>query len=191
MKELLKKYLQNFPILNKAELELLVSESNVQRFPKGTILLKEGQVAKNCYLVLQGCVREYIIKNNEEKSTGFFLEGDSVTPFSSMHGKQVASRYLQCIEDCILTISDESLEKEMCRLIPRLETIILEEVAKISGKLQDDLANFMTSNPEERYKTLLETKPELFQRVPQHQIASYIGITPESLSRIRKRMIEK
>ncbi len=191
-KQTLMQFLAQFEgFLSKDELQLIVDNSNIQLFKKGTYLLKEGEVAKHCYLVLKGCVREYLVKNGEEKSTAFYTEGQPVNSFTSATSKTKANHNLVCVEDCILTVGSSSLEEEMCELIPRLRSVIRMEVEKHTGTYQDEMSKFITSSPEERYQDLLENRPDLLNRVPLHQIASFIGITAESLSRIRKRMTDK
>jgi len=184
-------FLRSFQILSDKEIQIIVDNTTIKEFSKGTLLLREGEVANGCYLVLKGCVREFFIKDGEEKSTAFYTEGDPVNSFTSSTNKSPSKLNLICAEDCLLTVSNGALEQEMCRLIPRLESIILAEVEKNSGKAQDELARFIISSPTERYLYLLETKPQLINRIPQHQIASYLGVTPESLSRIRKRVASK
>jgi len=188
MKEALRQYIQAFGILTANEIQLILDNTSVKSFEKGTVLLEEGQIASKCYLILKGSIREYQIKNGIDKTTGFYMEGDSVASFSSTGNKVPSKHFLQCEEDCITTVSNQNIEKEMCRQIPRLESIILSEVEKTTGKIQDELSTFITSSPEERYVYLLNSKPEIFNRFPQHQIASYIGVKPESLSRIRRRI---
>jgi CRP-like cAMP-binding protein len=184
-------FLKGFPMLTGEEVQIIVDNSNIRFFKKGACLLREGQIASKCYLVLKGCVREYYLIDGEEKSTAFFTEGHSVNSFTSSTNNAPSKHFLVCAEDCILTVSDENLETEMCRLIPRLESIIRQEVEKETGKAKDEFARFVTSSPEERYMDLLKVRPDLLKRIPQHQIASFIGVTPESLSRIRKRMFRK
>ncbi|MFM7022281.1 MAG: Crp/Fnr family transcriptional regulator [Flavobacteriales bacterium] len=192
MKLLLLQFLSRFDaMLSKEEIQLIVDNSTIKAFKKGSYLLKEGEVAKHCYLVLQGCVREFIIKNGEEKSTAFYTEGQPVNSFTSATTKSKATHNLICVEDCILTIGTSSLEEEMCQLIPRLRSVIRAEVEKHTGTYQDEMTKFITSSAEERYQDLLENRPELFNRVPLHQIASFLGVTAESLSRIRKRIVKK
>ena len=184
MKELFSQYLKNFQILSDDEINLIVDNTEVKKFKKGSDIPS----AKNCFLVLQGCVREYLIKDGIEKSVAFYSEGDSMTPPSTLNGSE---RNRQCVEECILTISNQNIEKEMCELIPRLRSLILDEVQIMSEKIKENLAIFISSSPEERYKNILENKPTLLQRVPQHQIASYLGVTPESLSRMKKRIHDR
>ncbi len=189
MHEILRGFIKEFGMLTDDEIEVIVDNANIKSFKKGTVLLREGQVAKECYFVLKGLVREYYIVEGEEKSTNFFTEMEPVNSFTSHTAGKASKHFLVCAEDCVLTVGTDSLEQEMCRRIPRLEAIIRQEVEKNTGKMQDDIANFITSSPEERYRKLQEDKPELLNRVPQHQIASYLGVTPESLSRIRKRLL--
>ena len=96
-----------------------------------------------------------------------------------------------CTENTIVVIVNSEKEKKFYQKFPRFEEITRLETEKILGNNQEQMSNFITQSPEERYQELLTTKPELLQRAPQHQIASYLGITPESLSRIRKRLVKK
>lgn len=189
MHEVLKNFIKEFGMLTDDEIDIIIDNTNIKSFKKGTVLLREGQVAKECYMVLKGLVREYYIKDGEERSTNFYTEMDPVNSFTSSTSQKPSEHFLVCAEDCVLTVGNDSLEAEMCKRIPRLEAIIRQEVEKHTGQMQDHMAKFITSSPEERYMSLMETKPELLNRVPQHQIASYLGIKPESLSRIRKRLL--
>jgi len=179
MKDHFEEYLKNFNLLTEDEIQLLVSNTDVQGFKKGSQISD-----KHCYLVLEGCVREYILKDGLEKTTAFFLKGDSLVPISN----QKNERFWQCLDDCVLTVGNQDMEKEMCRLIPRLQSIILSVVQEASSKVKEELAEFISSTPIERYQNLLVHRPSLIQIAPQHQIASYIGVTPESLSRLKKRL---
>lgn len=191
MKEEFRAFISNFPILKTDEVEIIVEHTVVKEFKKGTILLKEGAICKECYAVIRGCVREYYIKDGLEKTTAFFTEGQSVNSFSSYTNQAPSKHFLECSENCLLTVSNQSLIDQMCERIPRLTEFIKNEVEKDAGELQERMASFMTSSPEERFEDLMNNKPSLMNRVPQHQIASYIGVTPESLSRIKKRVYQK
>lgn len=184
-------FLNTFPILKPEEIQLLIDNTTVKLFPKGMILLREGQIPSQCYMVLRGCVREYYLKDGREISTSFFTEGQAVAALACAVSKTPSKSFFVCAEDSLLTVSNQDIEREMCRLIPRLESIIRKEVELNAGKEREAFARFVTSSPEERYAYLQEFRPDLLHRIPQHQIASYIGVTPESLSRIRKRMSGK
>lgn len=189
LKEKIRSLVSNFEMLRSHEVELIVEKTIVDAFKKGTILLKEGQVPSKCYMVVEGCVREYLVKDGEEISTGFFTEGDTFTP-PSLKGNR-SNHYWECTEDCILTISNKAYEEELRAAIPRLDSIFQEIAIEKINKSKDELSHFISSSPEERYLNLLNTKPHLLERVPHHQIASYLGVKPQSLSRIRKRILEQ
>ncbi len=191
MKNEFRSFISNFPFLNAEETEIIVENTLLREFKKGSILLKEGSISKNCYAVVRGCVREFYIKDGLEKTTAFFTEGQSVNSFSSYTNQVPSKHFLECSEDCLLTVGNQSLVDQMSERIPRLTEFITNEVEKDAGALQERMATFMTSSPEERFSDLMENNPGLMNRVPQHQIASYLGVTPESLSRIKKRAYSK
>ena len=178
-----------FPILNKDEIEIVVEKTVVDEFKKGRLLLREGQIPTTCYMVVEGCVREYIIKDGEDNSTAFFTEGDTFTPHSA--DPKPSKYYWECVEDCTLTISSKRYEEEMRAALPRLDAVFQEIAIEKLNRAKEEWTQFVTSSPEERYLNLLETKPFLIDRIPQHQLASYLGIKPQSLSRIRKRLMGK
>ena len=191
MKNAFRAFISNFPFLNADEAEIIVENTILREFNKGYILLKEGRISKECYAVVRGCIREFYIKDGLEKTTAFFTEGQSVNSFSSYTNQVPSKHFLECSEDCLLTVGNQSLGDQMCERIPRLTEFIKNEVEKDAGELQERMASFMTSSPEERFTDLMENNPSLMNRVPQHQIASYLGVTPESLSRIKKRAYQK
>ena len=180
-----------FPSLNEEEIKAIAESIIVRSVKKGTILLNEGSVSKECYSVLKGCVRQYYIKDGEEKTTAFFTEGQAVASFTSYINQTPSNHYLICVEDCSLTVGSKEKEKQMIAEFPKLESIIRSEMEKNAGIAQEEMATFITSSPEERYINLIKNRSELLNRVPQHQIASFLGIKPESLSRLRKRIVSK
>ncbi len=186
-----REFISNFSFLKPDEIEIIVENTMLREFKKGDVLLKAGDVSNECYAIIRGCVREYYIKDGLDRSTAFFTEGQSVNSFSSYTNKVASKHFLACTEDCLLTVGTQSLVDQMCVRIPRLTEFIKNEVEKDAGALQERMAMFMTSTPEERFTDLLENSPSLINRVPQHQIASYLGVTPESLSRIKKRWYQK
>jgi len=191
MKNELFKLFSSIPSLNKEEVKAIVDDITVCVYKKGTILLNEGEICKECYAVLKGCIRKYYLIDGEEKTTSFFTEGDAVVSFANYRSQTPSKHYLVCVEDTTLTVSTPQKEQEMYEKYPKLKEISHTMVEQNSGKTQEEFAAFITSSPEKRYLNLLETRPSLLNRVPQHQIASYLGITPESLSRIRKRISSK
>ncbi len=93
-----------------------------------------------------------------------------------------------CLEDSVVVVGDLDTEKDMYNKYTQLETMTRRMIEENFGQVQEDFATFIASAPEDRFKALLVKRPYLIDRVPQHQLASYLGITPESLSRIKKRL---
>jgi len=183
-------YLSKYTVITR-ELEHAITESAfIKSFKKGSILLKEGDISNECYFILKGCIRSYFIKDGEEKTTEFYTEEQAVTP--SCYGKYIPSEhYLECIEDTVVNVGNPKLEKETFQKYPPLESLSRVIAEVIIAKHQESFAEFKTSTPEERYLSMLKTRPDLIQRTSLFQIASYLGIKPESLSRIRKRIMDK
>lgn len=183
-------FLSKIPELSKNDVDLLAENIPVKFFKKGTVLVKEGDVCNKCFFVLKGCLRQYLIINGVDKTTQFYTENQAAVFFTSFTNKIKSESHLSCVEDCILIVGEPGSEEEMNEQIPILGQITRKMMELDFGKTQDELSYFIASSPEERYLNLIKTKPELLQRVPQHQLASYIGISPESLSRIRKRLLK-
>jgi CRP-like cAMP-binding protein len=182
------RYLRSSGMLNEAEIDTLSQMMTIKTFKKGTFLLKEGQIATHVYYNLKGCVREYYLKDGEEKTISFYTEGDGVSSTRSYVLQVPSKHYLECIEDTTLTVMTYKNDMEFKKRFPRLATICYTKTEEQLGVYQDITAEYMVSTPEERYLKLVETRPDLLNRVPQYQLASYIGVTPESLSRIRNRL---
>lgn len=167
--------------------EALARSSFVRSYPKGTLLLREGERARMGYFILKGCVRSYILKDGEDRTIDFFIEEESVLPIGL--GKEVPSEhFLECLEDTVAVASTPEQEARTLAEFPQLKSVCLAMTEIMAQKLQESLARYRTSTPEERYRDLMERRPDLLQRIPQYQIASYLGVKPESLSRIRRRL---
>lgn len=153
-------------------------------------MLKEGEFSKDGYFVLKGCIRNYYIIEGEEKTTGFYTEMEGLTP-QCVINKKASEYYIDCIEDSIVTISNPDMEMEIFKKFPKFETLCRILSEELLAKQQINFDQFKTSSPETRYLNLLQQRPDLVKRVPQHQLASFLGIKPQSLSRIRARIINK
>jgi len=177
--------------LSEEERAFIKKFTPVKKFKKGTILLKEGQISDTCYFNFKGCVRQYYLVDGIEKTTFFYTENQAITSFESYTNRTPSKHYLECIEDCELSVTNRETEKEMYNRFPHFEALCRMEAEKALGEYQEALAKFITTSPEERYVNLVQNRPDLLNRVPQHQLASYLGVKPESLSRIRKRIAQK
>jgi len=191
IKNTLRNFVSRFPGLSPKEQELVLDALVANVYAKGTLLVKPGDIRHPCFFVLKGCLRQYVLDNGIEKTTQFYTENETATLFSSFTGQAPSVSYLECCEESLLIVGEFGSERDMYQQVPALEQLTRNMMEQDFGKTQESLSRFITSNPEERYLYLQKNKPGLLQRVPQHQLASYIGVTPESLSRIRKRLAKK
>lgn len=183
-------YLSKHVSLSNELVGIIENNIEVREFPKGTILLREGEPSNECYLIFKGCIRSYLIKDGEEKTTDIYVEEQAVTP--ACYGQGMPSDcYLECVEDTVAAIGSPALECETFPKFPQLESCCRVLMEKMMANSQATLSDFKTATPEERYLKLLNQRSDLIRRIPQYQLASYLGIKPESLSRLRKRIAKK
>ena len=190
MENILFDFISKYISLSEDEKRAMVSLDIFHTFKKRTVLLKKGQHSVDGYFVLKGCIRTFYIIEGEEKTTEFYTEMEGITP-NCVLSKQPSEYFISCVEDSIITVSNPDMEVEIFEKFPKFETLCRILSEKLLAKSQSSFDEFKTSSPEQRYLNVLQNRPDLLQRVPQHQLASYLGITPQSLSRMRTRLIEK
>lgn len=191
MRDILFDFLLKTQAFSEDEINDLVEYMNVISVKKNTIIVKEGQLCNSCYFVLKGCLRQYVVADGVEKTIAFYTEEQAVNFFTSYTSKTASASFLCSLEESVLLVGNPEKDLELFIKFPQLEQITQKMIQLDFGNIQDNFAKFITSSPEDRYLNMLNEKPDLLQRVPLHQIASYLGITPESLSRIRKRLFKK
>ena len=188
MTESLKKYCQSFINFTESELLLIDDYFEPQTIEQHKFILEEGKICKFIAFVISGSVRHFHIKDGEEKTCDMSFENQFVTEFRSFLYDIASNMNLQALEKTqILIIRKEKLF-ELYQKCPKYETfgrLMAEQVALRATEIAVSLSS---EKPEVRYKKLLEKQPDLFQRVQQKYIANLLGISPESLSRIRKRI---
>ena len=134
-------------------------------------------------------MRQYYLVDGEEKTNNFFTESQWVISLSNMNQSAASTHFLDCCTDCTLLVGNSEKGEAIYKRFPELETVSRKLMEKVFLEQQQIMASFITDSPETRYLKLLQSRPKLIQKIPQYQIASYIGIKPESLSRIRKRLM--
>lgn len=190
MQDLLFNFISKYVSLTEEEKTTIVSLDIFQKVKKGTVLLKEGQRTNKNFFVLEGCIRVYYSIDGEEKTTAFYSEMEGVTP-NCVFLKEPSKCYITTTEDSIISISDLDMEEEIFEKFPKFEKLCRILSEELSAKQQINFDNFKTSSPEKRYLNMLQKRPDLIQRIPQHQLASYIGVKPQSLSRLKTRILKK
>lgn len=181
-------YFSKISPLTKEESEAIAKSMQTAIYRKGDYLLREGQISAKTYFILEGCIREYILTNGEEKTTNFYTEEQWAISLNSLSQNNSAKHNWVCVEDTTVVAGDEEQAQALFQRFPRFETISRTIMEAAFAEQKEALTSYYTDSPEQRYLKLLKSRPDLFQRVPQYHLASYIGVKPESLSRIRKRI---
>lgn len=181
-------YFSKFTTLSEEEKKALIVSMDIKEIKKGDYLVKAGQRNKDSYFVLSGLIRQYKVKNGDEITTDFYTEDQWIIHFTGFEENPVAENNLICEETSFLVVGNEQKAQDLFQHFPRLETISRMVMESVFAEKQKLHTSYLTETPEQRYLNIFEDRPDLLQRVPQYQIASYIGVKPESLSRIRKRL---
>ncbi|WP_225422962.1 Crp/Fnr family transcriptional regulator [Companilactobacillus jidongensis] len=156
-------------------------------FAKGTTLLDEGDVAAEVYIVIQGALRLWHNDNGRDITLQFFFENQMVSSFESFYLNKPSGFSIECVEDTkVLKLSKKDFDM-MRHRYPAIESSITSLICERFIEYRNIFFSQIQHSPEERYRELADNDPEVLERVPLHFVASYLGITPVSLSRIRKR----
>jgi CRP-like cAMP-binding protein len=183
--ETLKNYINSQIDISEAELEIILSNFQELKLAEGRFALRRGQLATNHYFVVSGGLRIYFDHNGKEITSWIVLENDFFTDLSSLKNRTPSRFNVQAMEDTILlTIKADKME-ELYKKIPSWQQFGRQIAEANFLKLIDNIIGFQTMTAEERYLKAMQT-PELLQRVPLKYLASFLGITPTSLSRLRK-----
>jgi CRP-like cAMP-binding protein len=179
---------QNLITLSPAEADIVTSLFKEKSYKKGDFFLEEGRICKHAGYVVKGLLRYYINHDGEEKTYAFSQENNFVCNYESFLPQSPSSKIIQALEDCeILVISHADLQTFFANIREgeRFGRIVIESVFL---QLLKDINSFYTETPELRYERFLKTHGDLQQRISQYHIASFVGVKPQSLSRIRKRI---
>ena len=186
------RYFQNFDKtipLTEEERELITSYLTLKKLRKKQYLLQEGDVAKCVAFVEKGALRLYKVNEDAtEHIVQFALEGQFLTDLYSFLTKEPSIYNIDAIEDSELVLISGSASDELRKGSPSYQEFIFQATSEAYIQLERRMTSVISLSLEERYKELTENHPNIIQRLPQHMIASYMGLTPETLSRVRKRI---
>lgn len=174
------------------ELAIIKAHLTPKKLRKKQYLLQEGDVCKFITFVEKGALRSYTIdEKGVERIIQFALEGWTISDLYSFLTAEPATYNIDALEDSELVLISKSAHEELLNTLPKYETWIRIQITGAYIAMQRRLTSIISLSLEERYASFTALYPNIVQRVPQHMIASYMGLTPETLSRVRKKMIRK
>lgn len=175
--------------LTQTEQDMIKDYLTPKKLRKKQYLLQEGDVCKTIAFVEKGALREYSLhESGSEHIVQFALEGWTIADLYSFITGEPATYNIDALEDAELVLIGKSAHEELLQKVPKYETYTRLNITGAYLAMQKRLTSTISSTLEERYSDFTVLYPDIVQRVPQHMIASYMGFTPETLSRIRRRI---
>ena len=175
--------------LTMEEQEVIKQYLTPKKLRKKQYLLQEGDVCKSICVVEKGALKAYVVDEaGQERITAFVLEGWTMGDLYSFIKQEPATLNIEALEDCELVLISKTAHDELLQKMPKYETYFRILMTNAYMALQKRTTNMISLPLEERYKALTELYPDLVQRVPQHMLASFMGLSAETLSRVRSRI---
>jgi CRP-like cAMP-binding protein len=192
MFDLLRNYIEKFTAMPDEDWQLLLPHLVKKDLTKGVCFSKEGKICKEIGFVVTGNMRHYYTKDGEERTTYFYFENSMVTDYISCISGQPGSLTIEAMTDTSLIVFPYTVLQSLynkSHAWERFGRLIAEYLAM---GLEERMTGLLMLNAEERYAQLLSSnRQKIIERIPQHLIANYLGITPVSLSRIRNQLTKK
>jgi len=188
-----RKGISKFIEFNEAEWDLVSQHLDLKKLKKKGLFAEPGIVCNEVGFILTGSVRYFNVKDGEEITGYFSFENELVSSYRSFLTRQPSLNYIQALEDTQLVII--TYKNMQVMLADPLLAYKMERFGRLVAEFylicyEERMSSFITKTPEERYIDLLNTGRDIIQRMPQHYIAHFLGITPVSLSRIRRRIMK-
>lgn len=177
---------------SKEELVIFHDLLEHKKVKKKTHLLRAGDVCNFEAYVIKGCLRTYYIdENGSEVILQFGIEDWWVSDLASFHDQKPSQLFIETIEDCELFIFTPQTKEELLFKVPKFERVFRLMIQRNLSATQNRLVRTIAQDAEHKYLTFIEKYPTIPQRVPQLYIASYLGISPEFLSKLRKKLAQQ
>lgn len=183
--------IKSFVALSQNDEEAFIKILELKKYAKKEFILEEGEICDKIFFINSGSARDYFNIEGEEKIVQFFFEDSWYTDYGSFLTGRPTNENLQAIEPCEVVFFKKSDLYNLYETNPvfdKVGRVMAENAFMALMQLNSMIKNL---EPDERYLYLIKQRPELMERIPQHYIASYLGIQPQSLSRIRKRIFDK
>jgi CRP-like cAMP-binding protein len=159
-----------------------------RQVPKRFLLVSEGDITREMYFIRSGLVRLYYLKESEEITALILPENHFTTSLDSFLRQSLSRQCLETLEASELLVISHTALEQLYEDVPKMNIFARKLFEQRIIHAQQILSSYVLDSPEARYLRLVAMQPSLVQRVPQHILASFLGITPVSLSRIRKRI---
>ncbi|WP_337967481.1 Crp/Fnr family transcriptional regulator [uncultured Flavobacterium sp.] len=186
MKEFIE-YVLQFGNLNQQQIELISKKTSVLELPKDSYFSEAGKVAQQVGFVLEGVIRVCYYNNKGEEITKYFIdENNLVVDLESFENDICSNAYVQAITDCKVLVFSKKDWKELLDTIVGWDAIVHKIISKALRQKVERRSPLVSEDATTRYLTFLKIYPNVINRVPLSYVASYLGITQSSLSRIRK-----
>jgi len=174
-------------VLEEKEIELIKSSFNPLQLTKGEFFLEAGKINKHVGFLHKGLVRYFVYKDEEESTFEFTKEGEFIADYQSFNNKTESVQNIQAIEDCEILIINYDNVQTIFNSTKKGNLIGRRIIEHRFDIMVNQLLAIYMQNHEDRYQNFIKHYSDLSQRIPQYLIASYVGVKPESLSRIRRR----
>jgi CRP-like cAMP-binding protein len=169
---------------NIEELEAVMHQKFINR---GEVVLQEGQVCRIYYFIVKGCMRSFGLKEGREVNVNFYFENDTACDFDSFRKEVPSEFYMVAMEDCEVLYAVKSEAGPVWLNNLSLHELIFRFFQELYLEEEKHSNSFKLLTPEERYQYVIDCKPDYLQRIPLIHLASYLGISRETLNRIRNR----
>jgi CRP-like cAMP-binding protein len=185
--ERFRKKMESFSPVSDEDFQRLPDVMHEKHFHKGEVLLKEGQVCSRFYFILRGCIRSFCLEDGKEVNTKFYFEDDIACDFNSFRSEEPSPFYFVALEDVTAYYGSKADVKPLFQDGSSWHMVLFRLFQSLYLEEEKHSNNFKLLTPEERYHFLLENKPNYLRRIPLVYLASYLGVSRETLTRIRQR----
>ena len=182
-----RKKMEAFVPIPDDDFQQLAQIMHEKHFNKGDVILKEGQVCKYFYFIVSGCIRSFGLENGRDVNVKFYFEDDIACDFISFRRQEPSQFFLVAVEDCIVYCATKTEAEPIFRNTASLHLNLFRFFQELYLKEEEHSNNLKILSPPGRYEFLLENYPQYLQRIPLVHLASYLGISRETLSRIRNK----
>jgi len=184
-------YTDKFVNFTQTDKEILASALTFRQVNTKTELVTYAKRTDELFFLIKGCLRKHYVKDGQQITIYITTENSFIGAFDSFITGTPSKETIETLEPTELLVLNKKSLNRLYKEIPLMNEFVRKILEQTLIQFQHTLTSFILDSPEERYTKLLSQNPEILQRVPQHMLAGYLGITATSLSRIRKRILKK